>query len=52
MNEKLRLRRRAFVNGASVSAIRLQLLTRYNPSDSSEGFVVYGLVASEWRPFA
>lgn len=40
---ELRHRRRAFVNGASVSAIRLQSLTLTTLRTPPRGFVVYGL---------
>ena len=43
---ELRYHRRAFVNVASVSAIRLQSLTHLTLRTPPRGFVVYGLFAS------
>ena len=41
---ELRYHRRAFVNGASVSAIRLQSLTHLTLRTPPRGFVVYRLL--------
>ena len=49
---ELRHRRRAFVNGASVSAIRLQSLTHSILRTPPKGIVVYGLSASDDVGFA
>ncbi len=49
---ELRHRRRAFVNGASVSAVRLQSHNSYALSDTAEGAYYVRTVASEWRTLA